>query len=88
MPIGDNIPPQNPPDNPPTPPPQDTWQQRLLDEEKALSDNIQKLLDYIASPDFQNIANDQQLLLQQQREAMQLYDQILNKRIKLSGLQQ
>jgi len=81
--------PERPPtDNPtPPPPPQDTWQQRLLDEEKTLSDNLQKLIDFIASPDFQNISSDQQMLLQQQREAMQLYDQVLEKRIKSLNLQ-
>lgn len=63
--------------------------QRMIDEQKELSDKVGKLEAYILSnPHFKTLDNHRQRLMRQQYDAMNLYRQILAERIELDiGLQ-
>lgn len=58
------------------------WQQAVINKETEVAQDIANLLKFIASDSFKNCSGTEQDLLQQQREAMKRYDEILLERIK------
>ena len=59
----------------------ESWQQRVIDEEKELSIKIKKLDSFVTTDSFENLSSLNKELLVIQLFAMKHYDAILNKRI-------
>ena len=56
------------------------WQERLKAERDALSKNFNALTDFIESPEFKDLPVPDQVLLTEQRVAMNHYLAVLEKR--------
>lgn len=63
-----------------------TFLERLIEEEKQVNNNLIKLDNYISTSDhFKSLSIANQLLLQDQRHAMNTYVNILTMRIELNS---
>lgn len=60
-----------------------TWQQRVINEEKELSEKIDKLVIFIDSFGFAKLDVDEQYMLKRQLNAMLLYSEALSDRISV-----
>ena len=59
----------------------ENWRARLVNEEKEMSDKLNKLGEFIHSRAFRDVMPAEQALLQEQDDAMRSYVHILRKRI-------
>lgn len=64
----------------------DTWQERLIDEERELREKLKKLEVFNRSKRFEGLEMGRDLLLLQE-SAMREYLNILNRRIELWGIE-
>lgn len=59
------------------------WQERLMDERTALDDKLLRLELFIKKSDvYEGLDKDDKQLLLEQRDVMQQYSEILDKRIR------
>ena len=59
------------------------FHQRLIAEKEVLDDNLGKLSNFLTTEEFFKIANEQQILLRIQVQAMRTYSQCLTERLGL-----
>ena len=62
------------------------YQQRILDEKKALDEKRVKLTDFLGCTASAQIEPEARGLLEQQSEAMETYSEILSRRLQLMGI--
>lgn len=58
-------------------------QQRVVDEKSELDEKLSKLDAFLRTDTFKRLRNEEQILLDRQATAMQIYSGILGERIKL-----
>ncbi len=59
---------------------------RLINEQFELCERLEKLISYIGTPKFNELTEEQRILLCNQQEAMEMYNSILIKRLKQLGI--
>jgi hypothetical protein len=61
------------------------YQQRVINEKSCLDDKLGKLTKFIESDEFDALEDDDRKLLVKQEDAMSIYSEILEDRIKRFG---
>lgn len=61
-------------------------QQRVVDERKELNERRRKLMDFMATPTYQELSQEEICLLVKQAKAMRQYSEILGARLALWGV--
>lgn len=59
--------------------------QRMIEEYKELSERLKKLVAFTKTEKFDELAEEQRKLLEEQREAMSHYKKVLGQRIEING---